>query len=185
MRITVAGVAFITGQCRKEPESRVFGRDSINITLDCFQRTGLNVQRDHHRASCYSSKRVCQCSVAHRSGNSCGTASRRAASAKIHCRTRGLLIVHRHDLLSGRFISRPRKPWRCAGFIIRFNSVLEGYWSAQTWSVMRAVREKPARSLSLSLSLSHSLFLSLPSPPAAYPPIQAPFILRLAIDRRI
>jgi hypothetical protein len=133
----------------------------------------LDVQRDHHRASCYSSKRVCQCSVAHRSGNSCGTASRRAASAKIHCRTRGLLIVHRHDLLSGRFISRPRKPWRCAGFIIRFNSVLEGYWSAQTWS------------LSLSLSLSHSLFLSLPSPPAAYPPIQAPFILRLAIDRRI
>jgi len=83
-----------------------------------------------------------------------GIASHRLASAKIHWRE-GLTYCTPARPFLRRFISRPRKLRRCAGFIIRFNSVLEGYWSVQTWSVTRDVEKS-------SCSLSTSLYLSCP-----------------------
>lgn len=93
-----------------------------------------------------------QC-CAHRSGNSCfmdalpraRVASRRVVSRQQNSLAQGVyLLCTLARPFPRRFISWPRKPRRCAaGFIIRFNSVLEGYWSVQTWSVMRAVEKSP------------------------------------------
>lgn len=86
-------------------------------------------------------------------------APRRVASAKIHwCKgLGGLLIVHWRDLFPAVLYPGRVSPGDARGFIIQFNSVLEGYWSVQTWSVIRAVERSP-RVLSLSLLFSLSFF---------------------------
>lgn len=101
-------------------------------------------------------KRACRCSVVHIGPVTAASWTRRPARVASRRVSKNSLAQGVYLLCTlarpfpRRFISRPRKPRRCAaGFIIRFNSALEGYWSVQTWSVMRAAEKSPP-SLSLS-----------------------------------